>query len=100
MRAIITHDLYTFYPLLEVHICSVTFGLMYGYYSIVVSNQEQVDESKVQKNKKIFREIVEGILFLTYRFLNLKFFFTLVQISQKGVKSLPFSIFFRWIDLA
>jgi hypothetical protein len=29
-RAIITRGLYTFYPLFEVHICTVTFGLMYG----------------------------------------------------------------------
>ena len=29
-RAIITHGLYTFYPLFEVHLCIVTFGLMYG----------------------------------------------------------------------
>ena len=28
-RAIITHGLYTFHPLLEVHLCTVTFGLMY-----------------------------------------------------------------------
>ena len=30
MRAIITRGLYTFYPLFEVHLCTVTFGLMYG----------------------------------------------------------------------
>ena len=29
-RAIITHGLYTFYPLFEVHLCTVTIGLMYG----------------------------------------------------------------------
>ena len=29
-RAIITHGLYTFYLLFEVHLCTVTFGLMYG----------------------------------------------------------------------
>ena len=29
-RAIITRELYTFYPLFEVHLCTVTFGLMYG----------------------------------------------------------------------
>ena len=28
-RAIITRGLYTFYPLFEVHLCTVTFGLMY-----------------------------------------------------------------------
>ena len=28
--AIITRGLYTFYPLFEVHLCYVTFGLMYG----------------------------------------------------------------------
>ena len=38
MRAIITRGLYTFYPLSEVHLCTVTFG----YYSRAVSNQEQV----------------------------------------------------------
>ena len=41
-RAIITRGLYTFYPLFEVHLCTVTFGLMYGYYSRAVSNQERV----------------------------------------------------------
>ena len=30
MRAIITRGLYTFNPLFEVHLCTVTFGLMYG----------------------------------------------------------------------
>jgi hypothetical protein len=30
MRAIITRGLYTFYPLFEVHLSTVTFGLMYG----------------------------------------------------------------------
>ena len=30
MRAIITHGLYAFYTLFEVHLCTVTFGLMYG----------------------------------------------------------------------
>ena len=29
-RAIITRGLYTFYPLFKVHLCTVTFGLMYG----------------------------------------------------------------------
>ena len=29
-RAIITLGLYTFYPLFEVHLCTVTFGLMFG----------------------------------------------------------------------
>ena len=28
--AIITHGLYTFHPLFEAHVCTVTFGLMYG----------------------------------------------------------------------
>ena len=30
MQAIITRGLYTSYPLFEVHLCTVTFGLMYG----------------------------------------------------------------------
>ena len=29
-RAIITRGLYTFYPLFEVHLCTVTFGIMYS----------------------------------------------------------------------
>ena len=41
-RAIITRGLYTFYPFFEAHLCTVTFGLMYGYYSRAVSNQERV----------------------------------------------------------
>ena len=28
-RAIIIRGLYTFYPLFEIHLCTVTFGLMY-----------------------------------------------------------------------
>ena len=40
--AIITRGLYTFYPLFEVHLCSMTFGFMYGQYSRAVSNQEGV----------------------------------------------------------
>ena len=40
-RAIITRGLYTFYPLFEVYLCTVTFGLIYGWYSRVVSNQER-----------------------------------------------------------
>ena len=39
-RTIITRGLYTFYPLFEVHFCTVTFGLMYTQYSRAVSNQE------------------------------------------------------------
>ena len=29
-RANITRGFYTYYPLFEVHLCTVTFGLMYG----------------------------------------------------------------------
>ena len=39
---IITRGLYTFYPHFEVHLCTVIFGLMYGYYSRVASNQERI----------------------------------------------------------
>jgi hypothetical protein len=47
-RAILTRALYTFYPLFEVRLCTVTFDLMYGYYSRAVSNQEQVIVARVQ----------------------------------------------------
>ena len=47
-RAIITRGLYTFYPLFEVHLCTVTFGLMYGYYSRAVYNQERVIVARVR----------------------------------------------------
>ena len=47
-RAIITRGLYTFYPLFEVHLCIVTFGLMYGQYSRAVSNQERVIVARVR----------------------------------------------------
>ena len=47
-HAIITRGLYTFYPLFEVHLCTVTFGLMFGYYSRAVSNQERVIVARVQ----------------------------------------------------
>ena len=46
-HAIITPGLYTFYPLFEVHLCTVTFGLMYGQYSKAVSNQERVIMARV-----------------------------------------------------
>ena len=52
MRAIITRGLYTFYPLFEVHLCTVTFGLMYEEYSSAVSNQEQVIVARVRYIKK------------------------------------------------
>ena len=48
MRAIIICGLYTFYPHFEVHLCTVTFGLMYGLYSRAVSNQVQVIVARVQ----------------------------------------------------
>ena len=44
---IITRGLYTFYPLFEVHLCTVTFGFMYGWYSRAVSNQERVIVARV-----------------------------------------------------
>ena len=47
-RANITRGFYTFYPLFEVHLCSVTFGLMYGQYSRAVSNQERVIVARVR----------------------------------------------------
>ena len=47
-RPIISRDLYTFYPLFEVHLCTVTFGLMYGLYSRAASNQEQLMMARVQ----------------------------------------------------
>ena len=37
-RAIITPSLYTFYPLFEVYLSTVTFGLMYGYYLLRAYN--------------------------------------------------------------
>ena len=40
--AIITCGLYIFHPLFLVHLCTVTFGLMYGQYSRAVFNQERV----------------------------------------------------------
>ena len=45
---IITRGSYTFYPLFEVHLCTVTFGLVYGYHSRAVSNQERVIVAPVQ----------------------------------------------------
>ena len=46
--AIITRGLYTFYPLFEVHLCTVTCGLVNGYHSKAVSNQERVIVAHVQ----------------------------------------------------
>ena len=47
-RAIITSGLYTFYPLFEIHLCTVTFGLVYGWYSRVISNQERIIVARVR----------------------------------------------------
>ena len=47
MRAITMIGLYTFYSLFEVHLCTVTFGLMNGQYSIAVSNQQRVIVARV-----------------------------------------------------
>ena len=40
--------LHTLYPLFEVHLFTVTFGLMYGKYSRAVSNQERVIVARVR----------------------------------------------------
>ena len=54
-HAIVTHGLYIFYPLFEVHLCTVTFGLMYGFYSRAASNQEQPMMARVRyPMKKVF----------------------------------------------
>ena len=47
-RTIITRGLYTFCPPFELHLCTVTFGLMYGQYSRAVSNQERVIVARVR----------------------------------------------------
>ena len=54
-RAIITHGLYTFYPL-EVHLFTVTFGLMYGLYSRAASNQERPMMARVRQLKSVSQE--------------------------------------------
>ena len=38
---------YTFYLIFEVHLCTMTFGLIYGYSSRAVSNQERVIVARV-----------------------------------------------------
>jgi hypothetical protein len=47
-RAIISRGLYTFYPISKDHLCTVNFGLMYGLYSRVASNQERPMMGRVQ----------------------------------------------------
>ena len=37
-----------FLPTFEVHLCTVTFGLIYGQYSRAVSNQERVIVAQVR----------------------------------------------------
>ena len=39
--AIISRGLYISYPISKDHLCTVTFGLMYGLYLRAASNQEQ-----------------------------------------------------------
>ena len=52
-HAIISCGLYIFYPISKDHLCTVTFGLMYGLYSRAASNQEWHTVSKYRlKNSK------------------------------------------------
>ena len=53
-RAVINCSLYTFYPLFEVHLCTVTFGHMYGQYSRVVSNQERIIVARVRQSSFLY----------------------------------------------
>ena len=48
MRAIISRGLYTFYPISKDHLCTVTYGLMYGLYSRAPSNQERPMMARVR----------------------------------------------------
>ena len=36
-RAILTRGMYTLYPLFEDNLCTVTFGLLYGYWLVFKS---------------------------------------------------------------
>ena len=47
-RAIISRGLYIFYPISKDHVCTVTFGLMYGLYSRAASNQERPMMARVR----------------------------------------------------
>ena len=47
-RAIISRGLYIFYPISKDHLCTVTFGLMYGLYSRAASNQERLMRARVR----------------------------------------------------
>ena len=47
-RAIISRGLYFIDPNFEVHLCTVTFGLMYGLYSRAASNQERPMMARVR----------------------------------------------------
>jgi hypothetical protein len=42
MRPIMIRGLYNLYSLFEIHLCTVTFGLMYGQFSRAFSNRERV----------------------------------------------------------
>ena len=46
--AILTRSLYTFYTLFEVHICTLTFGIIYVKYSRAVSIPERVIVARVR----------------------------------------------------
>ena len=48
MHAIISRGLYIFYPITKYHLCTVTFGLMYGLYSRAASNQERPMMARVR----------------------------------------------------
>ena len=47
-RAIISRGWYIFYPISKDHLCTVTFGLMYGLYSRAASNQERPMMARVR----------------------------------------------------
>ena len=51
-RAIISRGLYTFYPISKDHLCTMTFGLMYGQYSRAASSQERPMMARVRQMKQ------------------------------------------------
>ena len=47
-RTIISRGLNIFYPISKDHLCTVTFGLMYGLYSRAACNQERLIMARVR----------------------------------------------------
>ena len=89
MRDIITYGLYTFKPLFEVHLCTMTFDLMYGQYSRAgYSDACTVYQKRNPHALRKGSRISKGIFIFVLKWVVLKSAFYLGLYSKFPKKSL------------